>query len=69
MDEVNIENIKKATSAAAYIVTEHGEKYWPIFERLERELNEKNSRLERLRSFKRKKPSRLLDRPKQDDIS
>ena len=36
MSEVNIEVLEKATSAAAHIVTEHGEKYWPVFERLER---------------------------------
>ncbi|TCU18804.1 hypothetical protein [Rhizobium sullae] len=46
--------IKKAMAILADIIetSPHGEKYWPIFERLERELAVKVNRAERLAAAK-----------------
>ncbi len=45
------DNLEAATRVAADIVRKYGEEYWPIFDRLERELKEVCSREERLKSF------------------
>lgn len=48
--EVSEEDIHKALTSAARIVDRYGEVYWPIFERLERELENRRSRAVRLRA-------------------
>jgi len=47
----DIDRLEHATRYAARIVTDLGDEYWPLFERLERELKELKGRKKRLREF------------------
>lgn len=51
MEEILIADIEKATKIAASVVKNYGEKYWPLFARLERELEERKSRSNRLAKY------------------
>ncbi len=47
-NKVSYKQLKKAYLQAAKIVALHGEKYIPIFERLEKEYNERKKQIETL---------------------
>ncbi|GJL91258.1 hypothetical protein [Hyphococcus sp.] len=47
---VSEEDIEKGLRSAARIVDRYGEVYWPLFDRLERELENRRSRASRLRA-------------------
>jgi len=51
MDNIAIKDIEAATKTAAFVVRTYGDKYWPLFARLERELKDRRSRLERLSQY------------------
>ena len=45
--------IETGLMSAAHLIEEFGEAYWPVFERLERELNERRSRSKRVKMLLR----------------
>jgi len=47
-DKVSEREIELALHSVAQLVSSHGDKYWPIFERLENELEKRRSRSRRL---------------------
>ena len=49
---VSDEKLEDALYIAAYVVERYGDKFWPIFERLEKELHERRSRAERLAAYR-----------------
>ena len=56
-DKVSERELEAALHSVAQLVSSYGDKYWPIFERLENELDDMRSRSKRLtdalgRSFK-----------------
>lgn len=56
-NKVSERELETALHSVAQLVTSYGDKYWPIFERLENELDDMRSRSKRLtdalgRSFK-----------------
>ena len=56
-DQVSERELEAALQSVAQLVNSYGDKYWPIFERLENELDDMRSRSKRLtdalgRSFK-----------------
>lgn len=51
---VSEQEIKAALQSVAQLIDAHGEKYWPVFERLENELMERNSRSQRLNKILKK---------------
>ena len=56
-NHVSDEDIEVALKSVAHLVEKYGEKYWPIFERLEAELKSRRSRSKRLnRALKRARP-------------
>lgn len=48
-DHISQQDIEAALQSVAQLIEAHGEKYWPVFERLENELAERRSRSQRLR--------------------
>lgn len=48
--DVSEQEIEDALASAARIIDRYGDAYWPIFERLERELENRRSRAARLRA-------------------
>jgi len=46
--KVTIEEIEKGLDIVALLIERYGDVYWPIFERLEHELDERQSRAARL---------------------
>jgi len=59
-DLVSEEDIAVALHSVAQLVESYGNKYWPIFERLERELKNKHSKAKRLNAALQKS-SYLID--------
>lgn len=57
MSEVSVEKLEKAVSIAANLVDVLGYDYWPVFERLDSELSERQSRFKRLRKFSKLRES------------
>lgn len=56
-DQISERELEAALHSVAQLVNSYGDKYWPIFERLENELDDMRSRSKRLtdalgRSFK-----------------
>lgn len=47
-DHVSEQDIQAALQSVAQLIDAYGEKYWPVFERLEGELAERRSRSQRL---------------------
>lgn len=47
-NKVSERELEVALLSVAQLVNSYGEKYWPIFERLEKELEDRRSRSERL---------------------
>lgn len=47
---VSQQDIEVALRSVAQLIEAYGDKYWPIFERLEQELEARQSRAERLRA-------------------
>lgn len=45
---ISEEDIEAALHSVAQLVENYGDKYWPIFERLEHELENKRSKVKRL---------------------
>ncbi|KCZ99418.1 hypothetical protein HPO_05762 [Hyphomonas polymorpha PS728] len=43
--------IEKAIRSVARLIHRYGDAYWPLFERLEAELKERNSRKDRLNAY------------------
>ncbi len=50
-----IDEIEKCLSTVARLVESYGDDYWPTFERLEKELQSRKDRLERLKAYRRKR--------------
>lgn len=50
--EVTVEALREATSTAAMLVRQFGDAYWPFFERLDKELEQREMRERRLAKFK-----------------
>lgn len=48
-DQLSLEQIKRAYHQAAKIVARYGDKYLPIFERLEKEYNERKDKVKTLK--------------------
>ena len=61
MSTISIKELEKAVATAADVVRYHGDKYWPIFERVERELVERRSREDRLDQYKKSLRKREAD--------
>ena len=51
MVKTDLHRLEQAARFSAMLVTEFGDDYWPLFERLERELKTEREKLERLREF------------------
>lgn len=51
MDKIDLEQLETATKIAAYIVEQYGEKYWPLFARLDKELRDRQKRTIRLAQY------------------
>ena len=51
MSDIDYERLRKAVERAANVFNTHGEKYWPVFERLERELEHRKSRRKRIEQY------------------
>ena len=49
-DQITDQDIEDGLNFVAGLIDRHGDAYWPIFERLERELAERRSRAARLRA-------------------
>lgn len=47
-NKVSEKELEAALHSVAQLVSSYGEKYWPIFERLEKELEDRRSRSKRL---------------------
>ncbi len=47
-NQVSDNDIEKALHSVAQLVENYGDKYWPIFERLEQELDNRHSKTKRL---------------------
>jgi len=47
-DQVSERELEAALQSVAQLVNSYGDKYWPIFERLENELDDMRSRSKRL---------------------
>lgn len=47
---INDRDIEEGLSIVAHLIEAYGEKYWPIFERLEYELENRRSRAARLKA-------------------
>jgi len=50
---VSLHALYRGMETAVALVDRYGDKYWPVFERLEAEINERESRAERLTRFRR----------------
>ena len=50
-----IEEIEKCLSTVARLVESYGDDYWPTFERLEKELQSRKDRNERLKIYQRRR--------------
>lgn len=50
-DEITDQDIEDGLNFVAGLIDRHGDAYWPIFERLERELDERQSRRAKLDHF------------------
>ena len=48
---INLDRLYKAAAIAAELVTRFGDDYWPVFERIDRELEARRSRKLRLEKF------------------
>ena len=46
--------LKRGLSDAVEVIERYGDQYWPIFDRLEEELKLRDSKLDRLKRFKRR---------------
>lgn len=46
--------LKRGLSDAVEVIERYGDQYWPIFDRLEKELKLRDSKLNRLKKFKRR---------------
>lgn len=53
--DTRIEEIEKCLSTVARLVENYGDDYWPTFERLDRELQSRKGRLERLKTYRRRR--------------
>ena len=53
--------IEHALQIAARIVHRYGDVYWPLFERLERELADRRSRSSRLNTYLTNRPSLVIE--------
>ena len=51
---INFDRLYQAATIAAELVTRFGEDYWPVFERIDRELEARRSRKLRLEKFSKK---------------
>lgn len=51
---ISEQDIESALKSVAQLIDAHGEKYWPVFERLENELVERKSRSQRLSKILKK---------------
>lgn len=49
---VSDSDLEKGLSRAAEIIEKYGDQYWPLFDRLEREFEEREEKLKRLKRFK-----------------
>lgn len=50
---VQLHALYRGMETAISLLDKYGDAYWPIFERLETEINERESRAERLTKFRR----------------
>jgi len=46
-------DLRRGLSDAVEVIERYGDHYWPLFERLEKELKNRNEKLARLKKFKR----------------
>ena len=46
--------LRRGLSNAVEVIERYGDQYWPIFDRLEQELKLRDSKLDRLKRFKRR---------------
>lgn len=60
---VSDDRLENAIRIAARVVDLYGEKYWPVFERLEAELEARQSRKARLRAHLPGRPGNAEDPP------
>jgi len=51
--DTKITEIEKCLNTVARLVESYGDEYWPTFERLEKELQSRKGRLERLKTYRR----------------
>ena len=49
--EINLEALMAATEKMAWIVETYGDIYWPLFDRLDRELRQRQARDDRLKRY------------------
>ena len=54
---ISDQELENSLELIATLVEWYGEDYWPIFERLESELEQRQSRIARLRARRRNRPS------------
>ncbi len=52
LDKGCVRQLEEAAHIAANVVSQYGDKYWPIFDRIETELVARRSREERLSKFR-----------------
>ena len=46
--------LKRGLADAVELIEKYGDQYWPIFDRLEQELKLRDTKLQRLKKFKRR---------------
>ena len=51
--QIDVDRLRKAAKVAAEIVSRFGDDYWPVFERIDRELEARLDRKARLAKFNR----------------
>lgn len=59
--EVSLGDLRKATEKMARIVEIYGDKYWPLFDRLDRELRQREERSQRLARYSSTQPTPAND--------
>ena len=60
-DDIDLEKLKAATEKMAWIVETYGDTYWPLFDRLDRELRQRQARTERLNKYRLARPGPAND--------
>jgi len=59
-DTVTLQELEAAVKKMAWVIENFGDTYWPIFDRLDRELQQRRARAARLTKYKDDAPERVF---------